>query len=697
MGSMPARWFQPPRFEDDDRTRAAAVLHWILLATGAAVLFGIVASPVAYPRPLEAVPLYGLVLLAVAGALSAIRRGHVRKAAATFVTVAWCVTMAGAFRFGGPQAPAATALPVLVLLTGFVVSARAALAMALLSAAVILGMTLSQSPGPPTELGPMRYWLAVTICVLMSAALVNLALRSIHAALQESRVMKRGYEQMVAASPYGMVAVNAAGQVESVNPAAERIGLRPAKEMVGRRFLELGLLPQEELDWAMETTPRAFAGKFEGPVEIEVARADGSRVPIEVRVRRMVQEDGSVGLQATLRDLSERHEAARDLQDMEARLLQSQKLEGLGRLAGGIAHDFNNHLTAIRITTELLAGHVADRPEATDLLAGIEAAAERSSNLIRQLLAFSRKQILQPRVLDPNELISELDPMLRRILPENVALQTFCTGGLGSVRADPAQIETALLNLVVNARDALPDGGTITIETRSTWLEGESADRYGEVEPGPYVLIVVSDDGEGMDEAGKSRIFEPFFSTKGERGSGLGLATVYGIVSQSGGTISVKSEPGRGSSFEIQLPKVEGDAEGDAESELEPLPARAGGTILVVEDNELIRVLCLSVLRSRGYEVLVAENGVEALEILEKETTVPDLVVADVVMPKLGGLGLARAVRKRYPTLPILFMSGYSGSADMADALEELGAEILPKPFSASALARCVHRILGRS
>ena len=691
---MATAWLRPPTFSDPEKTRRAAFVHWILLGTVAVAAFGVLAGPFVYSSK-ASVLLYWILLLVLAPARVALGRGYVRRVATLYLATVWLLIMASLAYYGGPRAPASVALPVLVVMAGLLRGPRAAIAVGVLSAATVLALTVSHdSTALPHEITPLRYWLVLTISVLMSAGLAALAIRGIEGALAETRESERRYAEMVEASPDGMVSVNADGVIESANSAALRIGRLPAEEVLGRKFLDLGVVPPERFAWVVENTSRAFRGELEGPVEIDLTRADGSRIPVEVRVRRVVREDGSVSAQVTLRDLRERRKAAREVEELEARLLRSQKLEAMGRLAGGVAHDFNNHLTAIRINSELLLTHTGQDGEATELLAGIETAAERSGDLIRQLLAFSRRQILQPRVIDLNELVSGLDPLLRRVLPEDVVLQTSCTGGLGRVRADPAQIEAALLNLIVNGRDAMPEGGTITLETDNVTVGPGGALQIPDLEPGPFVTITVADSGIGMDEASRSRVFDPFFTTKSEPGSGLGLSTVYGLVRQSGGTMTVESEPDRGSQFRIYLPRVEDPLDIAGEADAAPLPARADGTVLLVEDDEMVRALAVSVLRSRGYQVLSASDGLEALELVKDEDPPLDLVVTDVVMPRLGGPGLARALRDSRPDLLVLFISGYMERP--GDGFLEPGVELLQKPFTASQLAQRVHTLLER-
>jgi len=683
-----------PRFPDAERSRAAAVLHWVLLTSAAVGLFGLLAAPFVYPGRMPYL-LYGCVVVGCMVGQTLLRRGYVRPVALGFLALVWAVVFWAAWHFGGPRAPAMTVLPVLVLMAGFLAGTRAAIFVGVLSAGVTLALTLGGPMEPAQPLTPIRYWLAVTVSVLMAAAMVAFGLRAIEAVIAEARASERRYAEMVEASPDGMVSVNEDGVVESVNPAVTRISGAAAAAIEGHRFLDLGMIAPEYLDWVIEHAPKAFGGEFTGPAEIEALRVDGSRVPIELRVQRVQRPDGRLGVQATLRDLSPQYAVARRVEELQARLIQSQKLESVGRLVGGIAHDFNNHLTAIRINGELLNLHVEDNREARELLAGIEMAAERSAALIRQLLAFSRRQILRPRVIDLNEIVTGLEPMLRRMLPEDIDLEIRCESDLWHVRADGSQVETALMNLVVNARDAMPEGGCLTVETSNVAFDALRAEQVGVHGAGDFVHIMVRDSGVGILDEDRDRIFEPFFSTKGEFGSGLGLPAVHGIVHQSDGVLVVESEPNRGSLFGIYLPRVDEPLDVETEAGDELIPARSEGRILLVEDDEVVRSLALSVLRERGYEVWAASDGLAALDLVKRENPDPDLLVTDVVMPRLGGIGLARALRDSHPELRVLFFSGYMEDSNWS--VLELGAELIRKPFSARTLATRVHAILSRA
>jgi CheY-like chemotaxis protein len=370
-------------------------------------------------------------------------------------------------------------------------------------------------------------------------------------------------------------------------------------------------------------------------------------------------------------------------------------MESVGVLAGGIAHDFNNLLTVISGYTEILLNGLRPEDRSYDLLREIHRAGERAAGLTRQLLAFSRKQILNPRLLDVNVLVTDTMKMLRRMIGEDIDLATALDPALARVKADPGQIEQVLMNLVVNARDAMPTGGRITVETRNVVLDRSYADSQPGVQPGPYVLMAVSDTGQGMDEATKTHVFEPFFTTKEVgKGTGLGLATVDGIVKQTGGHVTVYSEVGRGTAFKIYLPCAIGvDATEDASLDVVQA-ARGSETVLLVEDEDTVRMLAQNTLQSYGYNVLESRNGEEALEICARFPDVIHLLVTDVVMPKMSGRQLAEVLLEARPGLKVLYLSGYTDDAVIRHGVLNSGAAFLQKPFSPITLGRKVREVL---
>jgi signal transduction histidine kinase/CheY-like chemotaxis protein len=380
---------------------------------------------------------------------------------------------------------------------------------------------------------------------------------------------------------------------------------------------------------------------------------------------------------------------------LEEQLRQSQKMEAIGQLAGGVAHDFNNLLTAINGYADILVAGMAPDDQRRADVEEIRKAGDRAAALTRQLLTFSRRQVRQPLVIDLNDVVAGIAPMLRRLVGEQIELRAPQGLDLGRVRADPSQIEQVLLNLVVNARDAMPAGGTLTIETANVELDDEYARTHALVVPGPHVLLAVSDTGTGMDAATMEHLFEPFFTTKpaGE-GTGLGLATVYGIVTGSGGHVVAYSEPGQGSAFKVYLPSVAATVESRAEAAAAPA---AGGaeTILVVEDEDAVRSYVERVLGRLGYTVLAARSGVEALALVADDAGPIDLLVTDVMLPGINGRETSERLTARHPSLRTLFISGYTEDSIVHRGELDQGVAFLGKPFTPDALGHAVREVLG--
>ncbi|HTD21613.1 MAG TPA: ATP-binding protein [Terriglobales bacterium] len=417
---------------------------------------------------------------------------------------------------------------------------------------------------------------------------------------------------------------------------------------------------------------------------------------LRVRTARRIADAANVALeeQVAVRtaELTEANKHLRqemaERKRAEETLRRAQKMEAVGRLAGGIAHDFNNLLTIITGCNHLLREEIGNDPALLEKVDAISKAGDRASSLIRQLLAFGRRQVTLPKVLSLNDVLSDMSEMLHRLLREDIALTISTDSELGLVQADPAQIEQVLMNLVINSRDAMPNGGKLFLETANVTLEEE----FGKHKPGPYVRLTVSDTGTGMDAETQAHVFEPFFTTKGQgKGTGLGLATVYGIAEQAGGHIILESAVGQGTTFHLFLPRVAGAASTEMRA-TNPSPARGWETILVVEDQEGVRTLVCEVLRKSGYTVLLARDGREALELSEKSRGRIDLIVTDVVMPQMGGHELARLLASSRPETKVLYMSGY---VDKELRPKEMsGLAFIHKPFTPDALAQKVREVL---
>jgi PAS domain S-box-containing protein len=436
---------------------------------------------------------------------------------------------------------------------------------------------------------------------------------------------------------------------------------------------------------------RQVAMSEEGLVEADESRhrkRDGSIIDVEI-TRHTLTFAGRPAALAMALDITKR-------KSLESQLLQAQKMEAVGRLAGGIAHDFNNLLTVIFASSDLMLKYLnADDPHRPDV-EEIRKAADRAAALTRQLLAFSRQQLLVPQVLDLNALVANLERMLQRVIGEDVEFRTALAPALGAVRADPGELERVIMNLVVNARDAMPQGGMLTIETADAELGGLDAQEHLPVQPGRYVMLAVSDTGVGMDAAIKAHVFEPFFTTKEKgKGTGLGLATVYGIVKQSGGYIWVYSEPGRGTTFKIYLPRVEAEAEPLAPRSEPPASLRGSETVLLVEDEEAVRNLTRKVLETHGYAVLPAAGGQEALRLASEYDGPIHLLLTDVVMPTMSGRELAGRLASVREETKVLYVSGYTDDTIVHHGVLEPGIAFLQKPFTPEALVRKLREVLS--
>jgi two-component system, cell cycle sensor histidine kinase and response regulator CckA len=490
-------------------------------------------------------------------------------------------------------------------------------------------------------------------------------------------LVDRASDAFFLADPSGrLLEVNAAAEELSGYARVELVGLTLndlTTAEVGRQASErLGLLLREGRSVLHETV---------------ILRKDGTEVPVEISAQRL--SDGRI--QGVVRDVTSRKK-------LEDQLRVSQRIESVGRLAGGIAHDFNNLITVISGHADLLLATMPPGDPTREDLQEIKSAAGRAASLTRQLLAFSRRQVFELRNLDLNVVVSRMESMMRRVIGEDVELVFLPGPSLWAMRGDPGQLEQVLLNLVMNARDAMPRGGELLIRTSNVELDLDFVDRHVGSSPGAHVLLEVRDTGEGMTEETLEKVFEPFFTTKGPgKGTGLGLAMVYGIVKQSSGYIAVESEPGFGTAMRLYFPQVEGEVE---EDELQSEETREEGTetILLVEDQEMVRALARRILAGLGYRVIETRDAGEALHAARELGEAIDLLLTDVVMPRMGGRELASILLEGRPDLKVLFMSGYTDDAVMHHGALKAGQGFLQKPFNPSSLSRKVRDVLdGRN
>jgi PAS domain S-box-containing protein len=483
------------------------------------------------------------------------------------------------------------------------------------------------------------------------------------------------------------------GSLITVNaPLAEILDYDSPEDLLRHNLDEIYADPAER---------RALIARFEPAgkahrQEVLWKRKDGTPIWLELDARAVRNADGTTRyFEGFVHDVSERKKSEEEKRRLQEQLVQAQKMEAVGQLAGGIAHDFNNLLTAITGYSELLLGELPPEDLRRSHAEEIRKAGERAASLTQQLLAFSRRQVLEPKVLDVNVVVSDIERMLRRLIGEHIELKTRKAPDIWKVKADPGQIEQAILNLVLNARDAMPSGGTLAIETSNAELDQEFARSHVPTQPGSYVMVAVSDTGVGISEDVKARLFEPFFTTKERgKGTGLGLSTTYGIVKQSGGYLWCDSEVGRGTTFQVFLPRVDEPVSEVVERKISPPIHPGDETVLLVEDEPEVRSLVQRILKTQGYTVVTAANPDEALAVAREFKGPIQLMVTDVVMPGMSGLQLAERLNPTRPDMKVLFVSGYTNDAIGHQGVLDPGTAFLQKPFTPNALARKVREVL---
>ncbi|HXQ28978.1 MAG TPA: PAS domain S-box protein [Gemmatimonadales bacterium] len=532
-------------------------------------------------------------------------------------------------------------------------------------------------------------------CIDIGLSLKQLSDGRVQGVLQDITERKRTEDRLrwltlaVEQSPVSVIITDTEGRIGYVNARFTEMSGYTAEEAIGQtpRLLKSGLTPAADYLALWDTVKggRVWRGTLCN------RRKDGTHYWHSASISPITNAAGkTTHFLAIQEDITERRA-------LEDQFRQAQKLEAIGRLAGGGAHDFNNILTAIISYSDLVKDDLSPGHPALSDVDEIRRAGDRAAALTRQLLALSRQQVLEPRVLDLNELVLNLEKMLHRLIGEDINLITKLGTSLGAVKADPGQLEQVIMNLAVNARDAMPEGGDLVLETANADLDELYAAIHRPVVPGQYVLLAVSDSGTGMDEATQSHLFEPFFTTKERgKGTGLGLSTVYGIVKQSGGYVWVYSEPGHGATFKIYLPRVDEAADGLVAAESPGKPRRGTETILLAEDNAMVRESTRQTLMRYGYRVIEAINGADALQQAADHHGPIPLLITDVLMPEMSGRTLAERLHTARPGVRVLFMSGYTDDAALRRAIVESGAPYLQKPFSVEGLLRKVRDVLDR-
>lgn len=539
-------------------------------------------------------------------------------------------------------------------------------------------------------------WFYVVLTGGLLYALIQSGVKRTREIEAERNASSQRYDELVENANDCIFTLDSEGNFTNVNHAVTKITDYSREEILKLNFKEI-LAPENcnYLDNLLDPQNTV------NPVlvnEVKIIGKNKRVVYLEISSRPLSSKDNRTIIENIARDVTHRHliQATEEaLRKSEEQLLQAQKLESVGRLAGGIAHDFNNMLTAINGYSDLILRDIKETDPIRHKIIEIKKAGERSSSLTQQLLAFSRKQILKPEILNINQTVSEISSLLERLIGEDISLIKILDFKINTVMVDPGQLSQVIVNLAVNARDAMPNGGTVTIETKNVYLDEQFASTNSGGKTGEFVLLSVTDSGIGIDEANLLQIFEPFFTTKEVgKGTGLGLATVYGFIKQSDGYITVESKPGEGTTFKIFLPCVEKILEKTKEDLSIETPSHGAEIILLVEDEEMVRNLSREILESCGYRVIEAVNGAEAIEICEKDNLKIDLLLTDVVMPQMNGRELWEKLSLACPQIKVLFTSGYTDDIVVHNGIKNDETNFLQKPFSIDALMRKVREVL---
>ncbi len=685
-----------PPSADEDRSRAAQTINTLCLV----LLVGLlpIVAHNGYSRNWTMVATVGTAWIGLTLPLALARRGRTEVAGLAFVVlmVAFLAAVVVLSPLGVFDV-SMIAFPGLIVCSGLILEGGAAFAATVV---VILGTVTALyaatlAGGLHNPLGDRFDFGAIidaNVILLVTAIAVRFLRRQFSESLRRARSSERQMRAIFETSPESITLLDQQGNIVAANPnAAESLGVRRGG-LDGRNALEL-LVPADRARALIELE-RVQAGAMVHDARLDFRHADGRVVPGEVSAAPLHDDHGkTIGIVVQSRDITERLRAQQSLDQLQRQFLQAQKMESIGRLAGGVAHDLNNFLTAIMGFGELAQLGVSPSSTTGGHLDKLLQAADRSRAVVAQLLSFARRQVHQPREVAINELVFSFIGLLRPLIGEQIALRTEFDDAAGVVLVDPSQLEQVLINLAVNARDAMPDGGTLVLATgREQVPAGSSAAGPA---PGDYTTITVRDTGTGFTDEAKSHLFEPFFTTKPVgKGTGLGLATCFGIVEQSGGRIEVDSRPGGGSSIRILLPRTAVPAPAAAAADGGLVADRGTETLLLVEDEDLVRAAALEGLRSRGYAVLAAASAEEALRIAAANAGSISLLVTDVVMPGMSGISLAAALRARQPGLRVLYLSGYTEEIVSVEEVRRDRRTFLAKPHTSQQLAARVRALL---
>jgi two-component system, cell cycle sensor histidine kinase and response regulator CckA len=684
-------FIQTPAFEDDDDRRAAQLLRLVLAVCLLGIVgYGLLTVDEALPWS-RRLPLLGTFVVTLA-CERGLRRGYVRPQAWVMVVGLTALALASEYTSGGLRSPGTLTLFVAVVLAGQLLGWGGALIISgigSLGSLCVFELYRSREVVRPLLHSDGQYARALVIQLLGAGSLIGISAWSLSATMRRLRREQAAYRDLVEEAPDSMVSLDEEGRLIQVNRAHEKLVGRPREQQLGERFDgDDGALTVEAQAEARVRYDALKAGNPARLFRFQLTRPDGTRVFAESNARSVRRADGSQGVDLVIRDVSEQVRAEKRQQELEEQLRAARKLEAIGQLAGGVAHDFNNLLTVVLGNLQLLRMTQlnADQQES---LTSIEAAAERAATITRQLLAIGRRQPSRPLSLSLNESVRQLSSLLRRMVPEHVSLSTQLGDDVPNIVADPGQLDQVLLNLVANARDAMPDGGQLSIETSTTALR--HPEQLPPLAPGKYATLRVKDSGHGMSAETQERVFEPFFTTKSPAlGTGLGLATVYGIVKQHGGHIVVESEPGQGSSFSLFFPATAEPLSGH--ERVAPRVERKLGRLLLVDDDEAVRNVVATILRRAGHDVTVARDGKHALEQASALGDQLQLLITDVVMPGMSGVELSRELLRRSPQLRVLLLSGYPGREVQGDGAS---MDYLAKPVSPKDLLDRIDQLLG--
>jgi PAS domain S-box-containing protein len=684
-------FIQTPAFEDDDERRAAQLLRLVLAVCLLGIVgYGLLTLDERLPWS-RRLPLLGTFAVALA-CERGLRRGYVRPQAWVMVVGLTALSLASEYTSGGLRSPATLTLFVTVVLAGQLLGWGGALIISGIGSAgslCVFELYRSHEVVRPLLHSEGQYARALVIQLLGTGSLIAISAWSLSATMRRLRREQAAYRDLVEEAPDSMVSLDQEGRLIQVNRAHEKLVGRPREQQLGERFDRSdGAMTAEGQAEARVRYDALKAGKPAPLFRFELTRPDGTRVFAESNARSVRRADGSQGVDLVIRDVSEQVRAEKRQQDLEEQLRAARKLEAIGQLAGGVAHDFNNLLTVVLGNLQLLR-MTSINAEQQESLTSIEAAAERAATITRQLLAIGRRQPSRPLSLSLNESVRQLSSLLRRMVPEHVSLSMQLGDDVPNIVADPGQLDQVLLNLVANARDAMPDGGTLQIETSTTTLH--HPEQLPPLPPGKYATLRVKDSGHGMSAETQERVFEPFFTTKSPAlGTGLGLATVYGIVKQHGGHIVVESEPDQGSSFSLFFPATAEAVSGH--ERVAPRFERKLGRLLLVDDDEAVRNVVATILRRAGHDVTVARDGKQALEVASTLGDKLQLLITDVVMPGMSGVELSRELLRRSPQLRVLLLSGYPGREAQGDGA---GMDYLAKPVTPKDLLDRIDQLLG--